>query len=320
MKKAKKAKKSKKVKKYAPKKLAAKKIGGMALDQAYFLLGCLSFAASVNMFALPNKIAQSGFSGMAVILHTLFDFLPVGAVNFALNIPLLALALIFFGWRFTSKTLWVTAELSLAIDLMARFVSWEYSGDRLLAAVLCGALRGFGTALIFMRDATGGGSDIVGWLVRRRWPAISLGRVILAAEVAVVAASAAVFREVESALYAAIMLFINSRVIDTMVSGMNNGKMFYIFSQKAEEISKTVIEQIGRGATILQGKGAFTGTRREVLLCVVHRNEVAHLRRVVKEHDPGSFIVMAEAQEVLGKGFDERERIKQSPKRKERKT
>ena len=287
------------------KKPTARQLGGLALDQAYYLVGCLSFAASVNMFALPNKIAQSGFSGMAVIAHTLFGFLPVGAVNFALNIPLLVLALIFFGWRFVSKTLWVTAELSLVIDLMARFLPFAYSGDRLLAAVFCGALRGFGTALIFMREATGGGTDIVGWLVRRRWPTISLGRVILAAEVAVVVASAVVFREIESALYAAIMLFINSRLIDTMVSGMNNGKMFYIFSQKAEEISKTVIERIGRGATILQGKGAFTGTRREVLLCVVHRSEVAHLRNVIKEHDPGSFIVMAEAQEVLGKGFDE---------------
>ena len=305
MKKAKRAKRIKKAKKFMIKKPTAKQIGGVAIDQVYYLLGCLSFAASINMFALPNKIAQSGFSGMAVILHTLFDFLPVGAVNFALNIPLLALALIFFGWRFVSKTLWVTIELSLAIDLMARFLPFAYSGDRLLAAVFCGALRGFGTALIFMRDATGGGTDIVGWLVRRRWPTISLGRVILAAEVVVVAASAIVFREIESALYAAIMLFINSRLIDTMVSGMNNGKMFYIFSQKAEEIAKTVIEQIGRGATILQGKGAFTGAQREVLLCVVHRSEVAHLRRVVKEHDPGSFIVMAEAQEVLGKGFDE---------------
>jgi len=302
-------KKTKRVRKvrtvHKGKKLTAKRLGNLALDQAYYLLGCLSFAASVNMFALPNKIAQSGFSGIAVILHTLFPFLPVGAVNFALNIPLLVLALIFFGWCFVSKTLWVTAELSLAIDLMARFLPFAYSGDRLLAAVFCGALRGFGTALIFMREATGGGSDIVGWLVRRRWPTISLGRVILVAEVVVVVASAIVFREVESAFYAAIMLFINSRLIDTMVSGMNNGKMFYIFSQKAEEIAKTVIEQIGRGATILQGKGAFTGTRREVLLCVVHRSEVPHLRRVIKEHDPGSFIVMAEAQEVLGKGFDE---------------
>ncbi|MDR0531277.1 MAG: YitT family protein [Oscillospiraceae bacterium] len=284
-------------------RMTSKQIGTLAVDQVYFLLGSLSFAASINLFALPNHIAQSGFSGLSVIVHELFG-LPVGMVNLALNIPLFILAFILLGWKFVSKTIWATIELSVVIDLMAKFVTWNYTQDRLLATFCCGALRGFGLALILMRGTTSGGTDIIGWLVRKRWPHISLGRAILAAESLVVLTSAWVFRDISAALYAVIMIFINTKVIDSMLYGLNNGKVFYIFSQdKAEEIARAIIDRVGRGVTLLPGKGVYTGQKREMILCVVHRGEVSPLRRLIKEMDPNSFMVMAEAQEVFGQGF-----------------
>jgi len=284
-------------------RLTPKKVGKFAVDQLYYLVGCVCFAASINMLALPNKIAQTGVSGLAVIANQLTGF-PSGMANLAINVPLLVVALAVFGWRFVSKTVFVTLELSLVIDLMARYVSWTYTGDRLLATVFCGALHGFGLALIFLREATSGGTDIIGWLVRKRWPHISLGSIMRVAYVAVILANAAVFRDLNAALYAAISVFISTKVIDSMLYGQNTGKMFYIFSQgKAEEIAREIIRRLGRGVTILPGKGMYTGEARELILCVVHRNQVTPLRHLVKELDPKSFLVIAEAQEVFGQGF-----------------
>ncbi|MDR3313760.1 MAG: YitT family protein [Oscillospiraceae bacterium] len=275
-------------------------------DQLYYLVGCVSYAAAVNLFALPNRIAQSGVSGVAIIANYLLHT-PIGMTNLALNIPLIALAWAFLGWRFVSKTLWVTVELSVILDLMAHFLpaSVFHTEDRLLATLFCGALAGFGLAVIMARGASSGGTDIVGWLVRRRWPHISLGRVILVADAIVVVGSAAVFRDLNSAMYAAIVMFISSRLIDAILYGMGNGKMFYIFCEHPEALAKAIITQLGRGVTILPAKGAYTGQAKEMLLCVVRRGEATRLRRLVKAHDPKSFLVITEAQEILGYGFQE---------------
>ena len=283
-------------------------------DQVLFLLGCLSYAVGVNLFAIPNHIAQSGVSGLAIISNYLLN-VPVGMANLVLNIPLIVLALLFLGWRFVSKTLWVIVELSLALDLVAWLlaaygprIGMPYTEDKLLAALFCGALEGFGLALVMARGASTGGTDIVGWLVRRRWPHISLGRVILAADAAVVIAAAAVFRDINSAMYAAIMMFISSRLLDAILYGMGNGRMFYIFCEHPEALAKVIIGEMSRGVTILPAKGAYTGDEKEMLLCVVRRSEATPLRRLIKAHDPKSFLVIAEAQEILGYGFRELEK------------
>lgn len=280
-------------------------------DQVLFLLGCLFYALGVNLFAIPNHIAQSGVSGLAIISNYLLE-VPVGLANLALNIPLIVLALIFLGWRFVSKTLWVILELSLALDLVAYLLEAfgprfgvPHTEDRLLAALFCGALEGLGLALVMARGASTGGTDIVGWLVRGRWPHISLGRVILAADAAVVIAGAAVFRDLNSAMYSAIMMFVSSRLLDGILYGMGNGRMFYIFCEHPEALAKAIIEEMGRGVTILPAKGAYTGEEKEMLLCVVRRSEATPLRRLIKAHDPKSFLVIAEAQEILGYGFRE---------------
>ena len=296
-----------KEKKFLLKKPTAKQVGTLAMDQLYCLLGCCCNAAALMMFALPNRVAQSGVSGIAVIINHFFPGIPFGVANLALNVPLAVLALIFLGWRLVSKTLVVIVEFSVIVDLLPRFVSFTYTEDRLLATVIAGALYGFGSALILMRGATNGGTEIIGRLVRKRRPDISFGRVLMVLNYAIMLGGAFAFGNLESVFYAAAMLFLCYRVVDAMLYGMNTSRMFYIFSEKAEEIAKAVIEQISRGATIMKTKGAFTGEEREMLMCVVHRGEVVHLRRLVKELDPKSFMVIAEAQEVFGQGFSKHE-------------
>ena len=218
------------LKKYSLKKFA--------VDNVYFVIGCLLYSLGVNIFAIPNKIAQSGITGVAIIINYLFPQCPVGLTGFLLNVPLFILAWIFIGKFFTFKTLWVSGVLSLIIDgvklAMNRGLIGAYEGDKLLASIFCGAMCGAGIALIIVRGATSGGTDVLGRLLKKIWPHMSIGRMIMLCDAAVVIAAAVVFRSIDSVLYAAILIFVSSKVMDFILYGTGNGKMLYIFKEKGQ--------------------------------------------------------------------------------------
>lgn len=284
------------------------KIKKFAVDNVYYIIGCLLYSLGVNIFAIPNNIAQSGMTGVAIIINYLFPQCPVGLTGFILNVPLIILAWIFIGKFFTFKTLWVTAMLSLVIDgvklAMNDALITAYLGDKLLASVFAGAMCGVGIALIIVRGATSGGTDVLGRLLKKLWPHMSIGRMIMLCDAAVVLAAAVVFRSVESALYAAILIFISSKAMDFILYGTGNGKLLYIFTKtKADELAKTITQRGHRGATIIEGKGGYTGEKSELIICAARSSEIPNIKRMCKEIDPEAFIVMSEANEILGYGF-----------------
>lgn len=284
------------------------KIKKFAVDNVYYIIGCLLYSLGVNIFAIPNNIAQSGMTGVAIIINYLFPQCPVGLTGFILNVPLIILAWIFIGKFFTFKTLWVTAMLSLVIDgvklAMNDALISAYQGDKLLASVFAGAMCGVGIALIIVRGATSGGTDVLGRLLKKLWPHMSIGRMIMLCDAAVVLAAAVVFRSVESALYAAILIFISSKAMDFILYGTGNGKLLYIFTKtKADELAKTITQRGHRGATIIEGKGGYTGEKSELIICAARSSEIPNIKRMCKEIDPEAFIVMSEANEILGYGF-----------------
>jgi len=284
-------------------KITKQQVKATAIDLLCIIAGNIICAAALNIFIVPNQVALAGISGIAVIINYLFPFIPFGAANLGLNFPLIILAFVILGWKFVSKTVIAVIGFSVISDLFTSVVAYTYTDDRLLATLLGGAVMGLGSALVLARGGSGGGTEVIGWLVRRRWPHISLGKVIFVISSAVIVAGAFAFGDIGSALYAAIMTYIITRVIDGVLYGINNGKVLYIFSGKTEEIAQAVIEELGRSASILPAKGAFSGEQQEMLMCVVRRNEMSNLRRIVKEHDPKSFMVIAEAQEVYGMGW-----------------
>ncbi|HBL41386.1 MAG TPA: YitT family protein, partial [Ruminococcaceae bacterium] len=191
------------------------------IDNLVWLIGCFFYAIAINIFNVPNQIAQGGFSGLAIVVNYLTK-LPVGAVNFALNIPLFVLSWFFVGKRFVFRSLWATAMLSVMIDVVALFSApYVYTGDTLLAAVFGGACSGIGVALVLYRGATTGGTDVLGKLLRLWKPHISYGTVIMIADITIVLIAAIVFKSVESALYAAIVIFVSSKAIDFILYGFN---------------------------------------------------------------------------------------------------
>ena len=283
------------------KNITGSKVWNLLLDNLAWLLGCFLYAVSVIVFAVPNEIAQSGITGLAIIFNALFNT-PIGLLYFLLNIPLIIAAWRLLGWKFVAKTLWVTVLLSVMLDALKPFLP-VYRGDRLLAALYCGALSGAGLALVFMRGATTGGTDILARLVRKRWAHISLGRVILVADIAVVLTAAIVYKSAESALYAAIVIFISSQVIDYIIYGTGNGKSLMVVTDKATEIAKAITGQLKRGVTILPVQGGYTGHHKSMLICAVRSSEVSRLTKLIMEYDPSPFIIVTEAGEIIGEGF-----------------
>ncbi len=270
-------------------------------DNIIWVVGGGIYAAAINMFAVPNQIALSGVSGISIVVNFLTGF-PVGATNFLINLPLLILAWIFVGHRFVLKTLWVVSIISVELDVLLKYVP-AYEGDRLLAAVFCGMISGLGLALILVRGATSGGTDIIGKLVRVKWPHISMGKVILAADAIVVALSAWVFRSYESAMYAAVVIFISTSVIDYVLYGMDNGKLLMIVTEKAVDLSNAIIAETTRGVSIIPVTGAYTGETKNMLLIAVRRNEVSKINKIVRRIDKDAFTIISEVGEILGKGF-----------------
>ncbi len=278
-----------------------------ALDNVFYIIGCLLYALGVNVFAIPNNIAQSGITGLAIIINYLFPQCPVGLTGLVLNVPLIILAWIFIGKGFTLRTLWTTVILSVAIDGVASVMDMgfigAYTGDKMLAALFCGAMCGAGIALIIVRGATSGGTDVLGRLLKKIWPHMTMGTMILLCDAAVVITAAIVFGSVDSAMYAAILIIASSEVMDYILYGTGSGKMLYIFTKKGEEIATMITKSCKRGATIINGKGGYTGETNELVICVARSHEIPKIRKRVKELDPASFIVLTEANEVLGKGF-----------------
>lgn len=231
-----------------------------------------------------------------------FEFIPLGTANFLLNLPLMILALVFIGWRFVAKTLWVTAILSALLDLFGSFMP-TYTGDKILAAIFCGVCTGAGLAVVFMRGATTGGTDIIGRLVHKAFPHIQIGKVIMAADALIVILGAVVLRSVESAMYAVIVIFVNSRLLDYILYGTGSGKLLLAVTEHAQEISDAITSKMGRGITILPVKGGYTGKEKSMVVCAVKKNEVPHLTKIIRQVDTETFIIITEAGEILGEGF-----------------
>lgn len=272
-----------------------------ATDVVYILAGSGCFGLSVAMFSAPNNIAPGGVTGLSTLVHYLWG-VPIGALTIAINVPLVLIAWWRLGRTFAARTLLGLAISSVVIDTLSALVP-PFSGDRLLAAIFGGVLTGLGLGLILSRGATTGGAEIVARLLERRWPHIPIGKLILALDGGVIALSALVYRELESPLYAIILVYVASLLTDRLVYGGRRGKTVLIISHRHAEITRRILDEIRRGVTLLSGVGGFTGKSQQVILCAVRRTELFTLKQVVSAADPEAFVLLLTADEVLGSGF-----------------
>lgn len=279
-----------------------KKIRNTLVDVLGITVGCFLFAVAFDVFLDPNGIAPGGVTGLAMVINRWLPVdIPIGVLALILNIPLFIA-----GWRhsgrdFLIKSIFGTVLSSVFIDLLAGI--YVYTEDAIMAAIFGGVLMGAGVGLVFTRGATTGGSDIVGRLLRIKFPHISMGRLILVVDVAIILLAAATFGHVNYALYSILVLYVSSTTIDAILYGLDTAKMAYVITDRHEDIAAAIGEKLERGATILKGEGAYTGKNRHVIMVAIKKQQIAQLKEVVTDSDPDAFMIIVEAKEVLGEEF-----------------
>lgn len=271
-------------------------------DYIGIFVGINLTALALVWFLIPNKIAAGGVSGLATILYYLWGW-PVSLVIFSLNTPLLLVCLKIFGPRFGVKTFFGATFLGLAVEYWGRLVT-PLTLNPLLASLYGGVLAGIGMGLAFRYRGTTGGTDLAAQIIKH-YTSFSVGNGLLLIDGLVVALAGLVFKIPEAMLYALISLGVTSKTIDGVLEGFNYSKGAFIISDHAEAIAKRILAEMGRGVTGLSGKGLYSGQDKEVLLCVIGRAEEVKLKEVVRQEDPGAFMIIADVHEVLGEGFNE---------------
>lgn len=277
-------------------------IGKTLSNISLWLCGSCLFSVSVNMFSAPNKIVQGGLTGIATVINYIFPALPIGTLIFLMNIPLFLAAFKRLKGKFLLKTLGATAVFTIGIDIGALFIK-PYMGDKLLSCIFCGVLSGAGLALIFMTGATTGGTDIVAMLLRQKYPKLSMGSLMLLIDFFVVILSYLVYKEIESIMYAIIVIFLSSKIIDLVLYGSDHSKLLFIITDSGSEVLSKLLREIGRGATLIDAKGGYTLGNKKVILCAAKKTQISNILRLVRLTDPKSFTVVCDAGEVIGEGF-----------------
>ena len=269
-------------------------------DYVLIAIGATLVALAADLFVIPNKIVSGGVVGIATLLHYLIGT-PVGVMTLVINIPLLIAGAIWTGgFASTARTIWGVLVLSISIDLLAPYLT-PPTHDPILYTLYGGLLDGLGIGLVFLARGTTGGTDIIAQLMRR-WFGFKLGHTLLLTSILILSASSLVFG-IEPVMYAILIAYISTRVVDLVQEGSTRSRSAIIITQEAQTIKQQVVEKLGRGMTVMQGEGAYTGNQRTVLLCAVSQSEVSRLKRIVNDADEHAFVILFAASEVLGEGF-----------------
>lgn len=282
-------------------KTTKKKWYNIVIDYIAITIGTVIMAVAINLFLDPNTIAPGGVTGLGIVIKKVTNgLIPVEATNLIVNIPLFIGGVLILGKSFGAKTLYATLTLSFFIGILPQASA---TTDLLLAAVFGGVLIGIGLGIVFKFGGTTGGTDLAGAMLNKYFPGLSVAAHMMIIDLVVVFASGIVNRNIETPLYSVIALYILVRVIDIILEGFSYAKAFLIIANNPTEMGKSIIDEIGRGVTVLKGTGMYTGKERNVLLCVVNRAQVTKLKKVIYNLDPRAFVMVTDIHEVLGEGF-----------------
>ncbi|MBQ2792362.1 MAG: YitT family protein [Oscillospiraceae bacterium] len=283
------------------KQLNSGKIKNILIDCLYDVLGSLLYGIGIICFTAPNHVAPGGVSGIATLVNYVTD-LPIGLVNFCINVPLVIIGFIVLGKAFTAKTFKSVIIMSFVLDYVVIHFPL-YTGDVLLASLFGGVAMGAGLALVFMRGSTTGGTDILAKLIQLKAPHVPIGRMLLILDCFVLLAAAVVYGNIDASLFGLIAMFASAQVMDNILYGLENGKMVHIVSVKNDEIAKDIIAHLNRSATILKSHGAYSGAETDTIMVVVRKTEYFKLKTLVHSHDPNAFMIVTEAGEIIGEGW-----------------
>ncbi len=270
------------------------------LDYIVITIGAFLYAVSVSFFLDPNSLAPGGVTGIAIILNHITG-LETGTWLLVINIPILVLGTWKFGLRFILSTMYCTALTSVFVNLLAPFGA--LTRDPFLAALAGGALMAVGLGLVLKSGATTGGTDIIIKLIRLRYAHLKTGRLFLLTDAVIVTLSAFVFQNIDVALYAGVVVFINSVLLDMVLYGRDGAKLIFIISDRPEAITGRILSDLDIGVTYITGSGAYSGKAKNVIMCVMKKQLSPKAEEIIREEDPGAFMIVTSATEIFGEGY-----------------
>lgn len=251
---------------------------------------------------IPLKLTTGGFNGISMLVYYIFE-VPVFLVSLILNIPLFLVSLKVLGPKYSFRTLLSMLSCSLMLKVAA---SWmPLTSDMLLAAVFGSSIIGFGIAIAIKGESTTGGTDLLAKLIQSKFRHLNLGEVIMIIDGLIIAAAAFTFDSIEIALYSSIAVFVMTKIIDFILVGGKYAKAIFIISDKHEEISNYIMNEVKRGVTILDGKGAYSGNDKKVLLCIANKREIPKIKDEINKVDRNAFVIVTTVAEAIGSGFQE---------------
>lgn len=290
------------------------------LDFIYLTFGSWLLGYCVAAFTAPNSIVPVGLTGVATILYGIKQ-VPIGLTILIGNIFLVAMQVKMVGKKTAWKTIYVTIISSIATDIMMgaydfskilpslaflndiekHFIITPLTNDLFLATLFGGISAGVAIGLIFKSGGTTGGTDIITQIIHFSYK-LPIAHVSLGLNVTVLLACA-YFKGMHLAMYSLIYVYISSKVIDIVLEGVSNFRTVFVFTSEPDVIGWAIIEDLRRGATVLEGTGIYSGKKTNILMTAIKRGELPLLRTLVYEFDPKAFIIVSDARQVLGQGF-----------------
>ena len=277
------------------------KVWSVMLDMMKTAIGCALFAIGFDLFLLPGGMNAGGLSGLAMVFVHLTDLASVGTVTALLNVPLFILAAKKIGKKFFAGSFMGMAFSSVFIDLFAKLPVPQV--EPLIGALYGGLICGAGLGFVFAAGVSTGGSDIVVRLLQMRWRHVPIGVINICFDACVALLTGLVYKDVNSALYSGIAIFISGKIIDVVVYSFDYSKVALIITKQYDQVAQEISHKLERGATFLYGEGTFSRQETKVVLTAVKKQQVAQLKELVVDIDPDAFIIVQEAHQVLGDGF-----------------
>ena len=278
-------------------------------DYLRIVFGTFVAACGIALFSNPAKLTGGGVTGVGTILYYSLGFDP-GVVMMCINIPLFLLGMKVFGSVyglrvFVGSTL-LSVWVSLIVDLTQckGFRDYSDSVNVLLSAIAYGVLVGSGIGIVMRAGSNCGGTDILAQIVAKHTP-FAVGSIEFLMNISVVMIGTFFFG-LRNTLMAFIAMYISGTMINLMVVkvGTSLAKTAFIFSnERCPDISRRVITELHHGGTLFRGTGIYTSKERNMLMVVVHNNQLMTLEKIVHEEDPTAFMFINDAYQVLGNGF-----------------
>ena len=267
-------------------------------DLILVVFGSFIFSAGVNTFIISADLGEGGVTGIAIVLYYAFHISP-GITNFVFNALLIAI-----GYKFLSKrNMYLTIVATILISIFLEFTeSWKIeTGNILVNAVFGGTCVGLGIGIIVLAGGTTAGTTILA-RIANKYLDVSTPYALLFFDLIVVAISLSVI-PISSALVTVISLYIGTKVMDYVIEGLNTKKAMTIISSQPDEIAKVIDEQVGRGLTILNGRGYFSKQEKDILYVVITKTQVTRAKRLIRKIDSDAFLVIHDVRDVYGNGF-----------------